>query len=124
MRPQAILLVLLLLTAGCAEVSKSFAKYPQRTEDAFNDPIRRSHIVTQTVRLASVASTGITCAILLAPTIVGMVVCPVLAVIADFISYEFLLEPASKQRVKEGKPSLIGPYWETGPAENETFTQP
>lgn len=61
---------------------------------------------------------------LLAPTIVGMLVCPFVALVADFLAYEYVLEPLSKTLVDLDRPSLVGPYWETGPRadEGEFFT--
>jgi hypothetical protein len=121
----ALSLVLLTLS-GCASFRHAVEAMPQRIDDAFSDPVRRTHIVTQAGRIASSAGIGITCVSLLAPTVVGMLVCPIVAIIADFLSYEFVLEPLSKELVKEGKPSLIGPYWETGPRtdEGEVFVAP
>ena len=43
------------------------------------------------------------------------------AIAADFVVYEYLLEPWSKARVAAGKPSLQGPYWETSAQDGERF---
>ena len=69
--------------------------------------------------MASVAGVAITCTTLLSPTIVGMLVCPIVAVIYDYLSFEYMLEPASKALVEQGKPSLVGPFWEGGPRADE-----
>lgn len=65
------------------------------------------------------AGVGITCAALLSPTIVGVLVCPLVALAWDYLTYEYVLEPISKELVKQGEPSLVGPFWEGGPRADE-----
>lgn len=124
MKTLAGLICAAVLMAGCAATSgpdspptsleDSINLTGVRALDAFNDPIRRVHIMTQTSRLASIGGTAIACAALV-PFPFNIGVCPIVAVVADYIGYEYMLEPISKKRVEEGKSSLIGPYWETGP---------
>ena len=123
-RTLAYLLAAVLLTSGCASAQYALVSTPERTQEAFADPVRRAHLVTQAGRVTSVAGVGITCAALLSPTIVGVLVCPLVALAWDFLTYEYILEPLSKNRVQQGEPSLVGPYWETGPRadEGEFFT--
>ena len=123
MRFLALVTTVVMLT-GCASFQHAVRETPQRTKDAFSDPVRRAHLVAQVGRVTSVAGVGITCAALLSPTIVGMLVCPLVALAYDYLTYEYVLEPFSKDLVKRGEPSLVGPYWETGPRadEGEFFT--
>lgn len=126
MRGLAALITAVFLLSGCATTLAAVEKTPQRAREAFSDPVRRVHLLTQTGRVAGSAGLGITCAALLSPTIVGVLVCPFVSLVADFLTYEYVLEPISKDRVKEGKPSLVAPYWETGPRtdEGEVFVNP
>ena len=114
----------LLMLAGCARVQYAIEATPERVQEAFGDPIRRTHIATQVGRVSSSAGVGITCAALLSPFFVAALVCPFIAVAFDFLIYEYVLDPLSWELVREGKPSLVGPYWETGPRadEGEFFT--
>lgn len=112
--------LLVTLLAGCA----TLALVPQRTDDMWNDPVRRTHFITETGLATSSMSVAITCAFMLSPTIVGMLVCPFVGAAYYFAVYEFILEPLSKDLVREGKPSLVGPYWERGPRDGEVFTRP
>ena len=123
-RVLSLLLVGALLVSGCASFKHAVVSFPERTEEAFSDPIRRVHLATQATRVMSTASIGITCAALMAPTIVGILVCPVIALLLDYLNFEYILEPLSKDQVRRGEPSFVGPYWETGPRadEGEFFT--
>lgn len=114
----ALLLVVTLL-AGCAGVIGALEKTPQRTREAFSDPIRQVHLFTQFSRLTTAASVAIGCTVFLAPTIVGMLLCPLAAVAYDYLMYEYILEPLSVDRVKQGEPSLVAPFWEGGPRADE-----
>ena len=119
----AVALCLLVLT-GCARVQYAIEATPQRVQEAFSDPVRRTHIATQIGRVSSSAGVGIACTALLSPFLVAALVCPFVAVAFDYLNFEYVLEPLSKERVSRGKPSLVGPYWETGPRadEGEFFT--
>lgn len=114
-------LLLAVLLAGCASVQYAFEATPQRTRDAFSDPIRRTHLITEVGLTSSAVGVGIACAAFLSPTLVGVLVCPFVGVAYYYGMYEFVLEPWSKERVAEGKPSLVGPYWERGPQDEEHF---
>lgn len=124
MRLLAAALVAATLLSGCARVQYALEAAPERTREALADPIRRTHLLTQVSRVTSTAGVGITCAALLSPTIVGVLVCPLVALALDYLSFEYVLEPLSKELVSRGEPSLVGPYWETGPRadEGEFFT--
>ena len=115
---------LVLALGGCASFQHAVVATPQRVEDAFSDPVRRTHVMTQVSRVTTTASMGITCAALLSPTIVGVLVCPLVALAYDYLSYEYVLEPISKDLVLRVEPSLVGPYGESGPRadEGEFFT--
>ena len=115
-------LVLSVLLGGCS--LSTMQKFPQWTEDAFRDPIRRVHVVTQIGLSGSAVAVGIGCAALLSPTVVGVLVCPLVGVGYYFGMYEWVLEPWSKERVLEGKPSLVGPYWERSAQDGEQFIYP
>ena len=120
-RALALLVLVALLTTGCASTLRALEKFRQRTQDMAEDPIRRTHFATEVSLSSTAMSIAIGCAMLLAPTLVGMAVCPLVGVAAYFIGYEFILEPISKDRVKAGEPSLVGPYWERGPQDGEKF---
>lgn len=88
---------------------------PRRTAEAFADPIRRLHIAVKILRLHLAAAAAV--AVLpYSPWLAAPA-----AVATDYAVYEYVLEPWSKARVRAGKPSLQGPYWETGPADGERF---
>lgn len=123
MRGHAALLVLLLALSGCASTLSALGKTPQRVEDAFEDPIRRTHIITKVGLESSTASVAIGCAVLV-PFPFSIAVCPVLAVAYNYVAYEFFLEPHAKDEVAAGRPSTTGPYWEGGPQDGEVFTYP
>ena len=125
MKKLAVAVLVVLALSGCARVQYALEMMPQRAEDAFNDPVRRTHLVTQVGRVAGSASLAIMCFGFVPPPF-SLGVCPIVAVVADFVNFEFILEPLSKQRVQEGKPSLVGAYWETGPRsdEGEVFSNP
>lgn len=115
-------ILLVLLTAqGCAQFTHAIDAAPQRMEDAFSDPVRREHILWQATHLGSTGSVVAGCVALTAPTIVGLLACPVVGVVYNYLTYEFILEPWAKARVQEGKPSTFGPYWERGPQDGEEF---
>lgn len=101
-----------------SEFLDALAKTPQRIVDAFTDPTRRLHIGIQVGRALAMGVGGYLLGTLVSPLAVPAVVA------ADYLGYEFGLEPLSKGRVKRGKRSLVGPYWETGPQDGETFTRP
>lgn len=120
------------LLAGCATSTPgegfiyALNQTGTRTQEAFSDPVRRTHIVSQTSHILSTAGVGITCAVALLPTLLGTFLCPVAALVYHFVVFEYIWEPLSKQRIKEGKPSFFGPYWETGPHSDlgESFVNP
>lgn len=95
----------------------------RRTREAFRDPIRRLHLSVQFVVLVpSAAETGLQAAVgWHIPTWRDLLAC-VAAGGAYYAVYEYLLEPWSKRRVRQGKPSLVGPYVERGPQDGERFT--
>ena len=109
------LLAISVLTSGCASFGYAIRETPRRTAEALRDPVRRTHLLAQSSRIAGTASVGIGCVAILSPTIVGTLVCPLVALLYDYIMFEYVLEPISKDLVKDGKPSLVGPFWETGP---------
>ena len=112
----ALALVVALTSGGCASFQYAVAQFPQRTSDAFSDPVRRQHLVSHASLEMSTAGVGITCATMLIPTLIGsLLVCPLVAMLYNYLTYEFVLEPISRDRVKDGLPSLVGPYWERDP---------
>ena len=119
MRGLVALLLLAVLATGCASSLAALEKFPERTQEALSDPVRRVHLATQFSRMSTAASVGIACTVFLAPTLVGMFLCPLVAVLGDYLAYEYVLEPLSVDRVERGEPSLVAPYWETGPRSDE-----
>ena len=115
----AALLTVVLVASGCASSLYAIKSTPRYAAEALDDPVRRSHLVTQASRIMSVATIGIGCVAYLLPTIVGAAICPLVALAYDFVMFEYVLEPLSKDAVKRGEPSLVGPYWETGPRADE-----
>lgn len=115
----AVVALAVSLSSGCANLRYSIERTPERVSEALAEPIRRVHLVTQILRFVSTAGVGIGCALTFAPTIVGMIACPFVAMAYDFILYEYVLDPISQTRVAEGKPSLVAPYWEGGPRTDE-----
>lgn len=95
------------------EILGALSKTPRRVWDVLTDPIRRSHLVFQT--LLVVGSGWL---------VTGDVVIGIKFLVVYFVVYEFVLEPISKWLVKKGWKSLTGPYWERGPAEGEEFKNP
>ena len=85
----------------------------RRTREAFSDPIRRLHLLVKVARL----SLDVAAAVAVLPY-QSWFATPA-AIAADFVVFEYILEPWSKGRVKQGKPSLCGPYWESGPRTDE-----
>ena len=123
MRSTKILVVILLcVLTGCAQLQHAIEVTPQRAEDAFTDPVRRTHILWQVGHLASTGAVTVGCYVSLAPTIVGMLACPLVGVLWNYLTYEYVLEPWAKSRVQEGEPSTFGPYWERGPQDGEEFS--
>lgn len=122
-RTVATVALLLVLLQGCAGLQYAIQRTPERLDAAFTDPIRRTHVLTQVALSLSTQGATIACAVLLS-TPAAFVACPVAGVLWYFIGYEFILEPWSKARVQEGKPSLVGPYWERGPQDGEEFVRP
>ena len=90
----------------------------------WEDPIRRQHFITQVGLESSTATVGIVCVALMAPTMIGMLICPLIAVLTNFFMFEFVLEPRSRDLVHQGQPSLVGPYWERGPRDGERYQNP
>ena len=117
----AVILLGVLTLQGCAQFQHAIEVTPQRFEAAMEDPVRRVHVVVQASHLISTGGVALTCAAILSPTIVGMLVCPVVGLVYNYLSYEYVLEPWSKARVREGEPSLVGPYWERGAQDGEVF---
>ena len=107
---------LAIMLSGCAALQK----FPQRTEDMWNDPVRREHFITQVGLEFSTASMALTCAIFV-PFPFSLAICPAIAVLYNFVTYEFILEPLSEELVEQGLPSKVGPYWERGPKGGEVF---
>lgn len=119
------LVLVALLASGCASTLSALAKTPGRVEDAFQDPVRRRHVFTQIGLEGSTATLAIVCGVFV-PFPFSLGVCPVAAVVYNYLTYEFMLEPIAKDLVREGKPSITGPYWERGPYldEGEKFERP
>ena len=122
-RALSLLLVGVLLTSGCASLQHAITQTPQRAQDMWEDPVRREHFLTQVGLESSTATVGIVCASLM-PFPFSLIVCPLAAVLYNFTAYEFVLEPISKDLVKHGEPSKVGPYWERGPQDGEVFINP
>lgn len=80
-------------------------------------PTRRRHLLWRVVETCVGLLTGILVWELTALVSVALVV----GVSIEFLLYEYWIEPWSKYRVKQGKPSLAGPYWERGPQDGEKF---
>jgi hypothetical protein len=100
----------------------------QRSIDCFSDPIRWRHFVWRWVEgyvggvavlLLCWAEFGI------APQgcwqWAGIVSVPSGAPLAEYLVYEYLIEPWARWRVHHGKPSTAGPYFERGPRDGERF---
>lgn len=123
-RVLAGLLLLVLVTSGCAHVMDAVEKFPQRTQDALSDPIRREHLLTK-VGL-EFTSTAVALGVCLAtgPIAPACLAVSVVGVVANYLIFEYVLEPWSRKRVEEGKSSLVGPYWEGGPRDGERFINP
>ena len=125
MRRTLTAILLVILTAqGCAQFQHAMEVTPQRFEAAMEDPVRRVHIGVQASHVISTGGVTLTCAAILSPTIVGILVCPVVGLAYNYLIYEYVLEPWSKARVQEGEPSLVGPYFERGPQDGEVFIHP
>ena len=120
MRRLAPLVLLVALLSGCASVQFAIEQFPTRTEEMWEDPIRREHFLTQAGLELSTASIVLACAAVV-PLPFNLIVCPVVGLVYNFATYEFVLEPISRELVKAGKPSLVGPYWERGPADGEVL---
>lgn len=108
----------------------------RRVVDAFSDPIRRCHIVGRIAEgylggLALVVfsvqtflmSDGISWREILGDpsTVVVLLALPAIVPMIEYVVYEFVLEPWAKARVRRGKPSIVGPYWERSPQDGERF---
>ena len=110
---------------------------PRRVRDAFGDPIRRLHILWRVVEgyIGGVAvlaawegwltrdfvlrdQLDVLAMVALYPPIW---LCALAAPLAEYLVYEFLLEPWAKWRVRRGKASTAGPYYERGPQDGERF---
>ena len=101
-----------------SEILRALRVTPRRTRDAFADPIRRLHILVKALRLSLDVAAAV--AVLpYQPWLAGPA-----AIAADYLVYEFCLEPWSKARrlADPRKASLVAPYWEGGPADGERFT--
>lgn len=122
-RALAVLVAVLLFTGGCASIFSAVQKTPQRLDDVLNDPVRKSHLVTEILLSTASMAASIGCSVTL-PLLVGIIPCALGGLLVYFVGYEFILEPISKDRVQEGKPSLVGPYWERGPQDGEVFVRP
>lgn len=110
---------------------------PRRTRDAFSDPIRRLHILFRIVEgyvggIATLAAweglltRGFTWSdrldilailVLYPPIWLAALAAP----LAEYLVYEFVFEPWAKWRVRRGKRSIVGPYYEGGPQDGEKF---
>mgnify|MGYP001611545842 CR=1 FL=1 len=121
MKHLAVILLVILTAQGCAQFQHAVEVTPERFTDAKEDPVRRVHIGVQASHLISTGGVTLTCAAILSPTIVGILVCPVVGFVYNYLTYEYILEPWSKARVRAGKPSLVGPYWERGAQDGEVF---
>lgn len=121
MRRTLVLVLLVTLLSGCAAQHLRYAlgQVPDRTQEMWEDPIRRTHFLTEIGLSGTAMGVSIGCSLLLAPSILGLALCPIVGVAYYFGMYEFVLEPISKRRVQEDKPSLVGPYWERGPQDGE-----
>ena len=120
-----MVLLAAVLVSGCASALSAVGQTPQRVQDALGDPVRRVHVAAQVGLEASTAVVAITCAAYI-PLPLSLGICPVVALLHNFVIYEFVLEPVSKTRVERGEPSLVGPYWERGPHTDlgEVFVNP
>lgn len=109
----------------------------RRVVDAFSDPIRRLHILWRVIEgyLGGVAALAawegwlsrdftlvdrldVLTMVALYPPIW---LCALAAPLAEYLVYEFLLEPWAKWRVRRGKRSIAGPYWERSAQDGERF---
>lgn len=117
-------LIVALVTSGCASLTYAIKATPERAREAFSDPIRLVHLLTKASLEMSTVGVGITCAFLMPIPLVGLLACPAVALLYNFAVYEYVLDPISQDRLDQGKSSLQGPYWETGPFsdEGEFFT--
>ena len=96
------------------QVIHALTAFWSRTLDAFRDPVRRWHVLTQ-ICLVGGPAWAYSGTFLRAAGIVA----------TYYALYEFLVEPLSKWLVSKGYwCSLVGPYWEGGPADGETFERP
>lgn len=120
----AALLAVVLLCTGCATTLSALDKTPGRVADAFQDPLRRRHIYTQVGLEGSTALVSAGCALLI-PFPINLV-CIVVGVAYNYLTYEFVLEPIARQQMRGGKLPITGPYWERGPYfdEGQVFERP
>lgn len=99
-----------------------------RTVDCFSDPIRWRHLVWRGVE----GYVGGAVAVGLLRYQLGViprggwqwaavVTVPLAGVVAEYLVYEYLIEPWARMRVRAGKPSTAGPYFERGPRDGEAF---
>ena len=122
MRRNLLVVVLAaVVLVGCSASTRfALEQFPTRTQEMWEDPIRREHFLNQAALEMSTATVAITCAALV-PFPFNIGVCPLVALGYNFGLYEFILEPESRERVKQGRPSLVGPYWERGPQDGEVL---
>ena len=83
----------------------------QRLRDGWMDPLRRRNSVARIVEGMVGGAASITSFVIL-PFPWALVALGI-GVLAEFVVYEFVLEPLG----------WIGPYWERGPRDGETFTR-
>ena len=117
-------------------LSKSLRLWWPRTLASLRHPVRRTHVIWRWVEgyVGGLALEGALLAYLngadwwlwslmfQAPTIVALLLtAPVIVPCAEFVWYEFLIEPLSKRRARRGKTSLAGPYFERGPQDDEPW---
>lgn len=107
--------------ADSPDFNHATRSFLRRLADVWLDPIRLTHVFTQIVMVYAAVFPSI----LLAKIVSGLWVflLPVPAIMLYYGLYEFVLEPIAKWMVKKGYPSLVGPYWERGPQDGETFTR-
>ena len=122
-RTLTVILLVILTAQGCAQFQHALQASPERFEAAWDDPVRRQHVIWQSAHLVSTSAVTLGCAAIV-PFPFSLGVCPFVGLGYNYLSYEYVLEPWAKARVAEGKPSTFGPYFERGPQDGEQFIRP
>lgn len=109
----------------------ALAQFWARTVACFTDPIRLRHFIWRCVEGyvgGAVVLLFVWWEYGLAPRAfwqwVALVTTPGAAPLAEYLVYEYFIEPWARSRAMRGLPSTAGPYFERGPRDGETFIHP